>query len=411
MSKLFNLGHQALVQLSSGTGIRAGGWRPRPAAMCSAFGLVTLLALLAPGTLPAQSAAPTGVSAKYLGAPSCASSSCHGGGGEHQNQHLVWSLKDYHSQRPVATLATARSRQIADALHLSEPTTDARCTTCHAPLQAVPAAQRGPGLNAAEGVTCESCHGPAENWLRAHTRHDWSHADRVFAGLRDLSNLYVRANTCVACHQTVELPLLQAGHPELIFELDGQSVAEPRHWQEATHWNRAQTWYVGQAVALRELSWQLGREPQADPHLTARWQALAWLLPKLNGLDPALPGVGPLATDPNPDNFHAAQTAADTAARTAAALNWPSTLAPAMLARLAGTAADFAPPAPGELPARQAERLVLALDRLLLAQSPPAPPAASNKLNDLFKAAQSVPDFEPAGFAATLSQFAAVVKP
>ena len=375
------------------------------------LGLVTLLALLAPRTLPAQSAAPTGVSAKYLGAPSCASSSCHGGGGEHQNQHLVWSLKDYHSQRPVATLATARSRQIADALHLSDPTSDARCTTCHAPLQAVPAGLRGPGFNAAEGVTCESCHGPAENWLRAHTRHDWSHADRVFAGLRDLSNLYVRANTCVACHQTVELPLLSAGHPELTFELDGQSAAEPRHWQEATNWNRAQTWYVGQAVALRELSWQLGREPQSDPHLIARWQALAWLLQKLNGLDPALPGVGTLASAATPDNFRTAQRAADTAALTAATLNWPATLAPAMLARLAGTTADFATPVTGELPARQAERLVLALDRLLLAQSPPAPPSASDKLNELFKAAQSIPDFEPAGFGVTLGQFAGILQP
>jgi len=84
-----------------------------------------------------------------------------------------------------------------------------------------------------EGVSCENCHGPAENWLRAHTRSDWTHADRTFAGMRDLKNLYVRANNCVACHQTVELPLLKAGHPELIFELDGQSVSEPKHWRKA----------------------------------------------------------------------------------------------------------------------------------------------------------------------------------
>ncbi len=62
--------------------------------------------------------------AKFLGANSCASSSCHGGGGANQNQFLVWSLKDFHSQRPVATLATARSKQIADALGIKNATAE-----------------------------------------------------------------------------------------------------------------------------------------------------------------------------------------------------------------------------------------------------------------------------------------------
>jgi len=357
--------------------------------------------------------AQTPATAHYLGAPSCASSSCHGGGGANQNQYLVWSQRDFHSQRPVATLATARSRQIAAALAIDDPTTEARCTTCHAPLAAVPADRRGPGFNVAEGVSCESCHGPAENWLIPHTRKDWTTADRVFAGMRNLQNLYVRANTCVACHQTLALPLLKAGHPELIFELDGQCVAEPKHWTEKPGWNRAQTWYVGQAVALRELSWQLTRETTPDDHLLARWRALVWLLQKLNGVAPTLPGVGTLVTSPSPDSFQAAQAAADSAARQAASATWSPDLSAALLTRLAATSGDFTAASaatPGELPARQAERLVLALDRLLLAQTPAAPAAASQTLNDLFKQAQSIPDFNPATFATTLTQFSSELK-
>jgi hypothetical protein len=382
----------------------SGGPRaPRFFILHYSFCILWLLALT-------SARAQTPAAPHYLGAPSCASSSCHGGGGANQNQYLVWSQRDFHSQRPVATLTTARSRQIAAALAIADPTADARCTTCHAPLTAVPADRRGPGFSVAEGVSCESCHGPAENWLIPHTRHDWTAADRVFAGMRDLQNLYVRANTCVACHQTVAQPLLQAGHPELIFELDGQCVAEPKHWVEKPGWNRAQTWYVGQAVALREMSWQLTRETTPDDHLLARWRALVWLLQKLNGIAPTLPGVGTLATSPSPDNFQAAQAAADTAARQAAAQStWSPDLAAALLTRLAVTTGDFSTTT-GELPARQAERLVLALDRLLLAQTPSAPAAASQTLNDLFQQAQSIPDFNPATFATTLTQFASELK-
>jgi hypothetical protein len=70
----------------------------------------------------------------------------------------------------VATLATARSKQIAEALQIKDPAADARCTACHAPLHEVPENLRGDDFKISEGVSCESCHGPAENWIRAHTR-------------------------------------------------------------------------------------------------------------------------------------------------------------------------------------------------------------------------------------------------
>jgi hypothetical protein len=190
--------------------------------------------------------------AKFLGANSCASSGCHGGGGAKQSQFLTWSLKDFHSQRPPATLTTARSKQIAAALEIKDPTADARCTTCHAPLHDVAENLRGENFKVSEGVSCESCHGPAENWLRSHTRHDYTRADRTAAGMRDLQNLYVRANTCVACHQVVSQPLLKAGHPALIFELDGQSVAEPNHWSVEKNGNVARR--TGGRVAGDELA-------------------------------------------------------------------------------------------------------------------------------------------------------------
>ena len=345
--------------------------------------------------------------ATFLGATACASSGCHGGGGVKQSQFLTWSLKDFHSQRPPATLTAARSKQIAEALEIKDPTTDARCTSCHAPLHEVTDQVRGGNFKITEGVSCESCHGPAENWLRAHTRKDYTSADRTAAGMRDLQNLYVRANTCVACHQVVAQPLLKAGHPELIFELDGQSVAEPKHWSAEKNGNSAQAWIIGQAVALREMSWQLAHEPLPDEKLKDRWLALYWLL------DTARNGVGLIKSDLVPaaaatlENTPLIQRQSDADAKYYSGLVWSGELTGKALTALAGSAVSFRDVTVSQpLQARRAERLVLALDRLAAAQNSHAGDA---ELNQLFKLAQSVPDFEPKEFADALDKFAAAV--
>jgi len=349
--------------------------------------------------------------AKYLGAVSCASSGCHGGGGQHQNQFLVWSLRDFHSQRPFATLTTARSKQIADALRIKDPAIDNRCTSCHAPLHDVPSALRDSGFRVGEAVSCESCHGPAEHWLRSHTRPDYTHADRVAAGMRDLKNLYVRANACIACHQTVAQPILKAGHPELIFELDGQCVSQPKHWREKTNWHGAQAWLVGQAAALREMCWELSEgttgtsRPASDEKLIARADALLWLLQKLDTASQGVPKLSPARVEGlnKKPSYSELQAAADKLARSAADISWSTEMTSSILVTLARAAPDFRKELPALQQALRAERLVLALDRLL-ASSPR--PTAEAELDELFKLTQSVPDFDPARFGGALEKLA-----
>jgi hypothetical protein len=82
------------------------------------------------------------------------------------------------------------------------------------------------------------------------------------------------------------------------------------------------------------------------------------------------------------------------------------------LKRLANLAADFSDEKiPQSLQARRAERLVLALDRLVAA----LPEYKNNEptqssLNELFKLAQSVPDFDPKHFAAALETFSKAIR-
>lgn len=355
-----------------------------------------LLALLSAAPLPAAEAP-----ARFTGLPGCATSLCHGGAGELRHQTTIWQKQDIHS-RTFNTLVNARSAQIAAALKIPDATTSSRCTTCHAPFHDVPkSAFLAEITKPTEGVSCESCHGPAEKWIRSHTRPDFSHRDRVLAGLRDLKHLYVRANSCVACHQTVEPALLAAGHPELLFELDGQAVSQPKHWREKGDWHGPKAWLVGQAVALREMSAQLTKEKTPGEKLTEPWAAALWLLQKLDGLDSALPALKPAA------NATQAHSAADTHARRAAEMEWSHDLTRQALQRLTKTHTEFTDTKiPRLQQARRAERLVLALDRLTAPLDKAALAKLEPDLKELFALAQSLPDFAPDKFAKSLESFA-----
>jgi len=216
---------------------------------------------------------------QFVGVAGCKSSSCHGGAGEKHNQYLTWVQKDFHA-RSYAILTDARSARIAETLAIPAAQESSRCTVCHSPFHSVAGARLMPTARPDEGVSCESCHSAGEPWLRGHTRKDWTYAMRVTAGMRDLRSFYVRGNTCVACHQNLDPDIIKAGHPELTFELDGQSVAEPKHWRDDDPSSGLRAWFVGQAVALREMSWDLSKSETPDAEAVARWKGLAWLLAK-----------------------------------------------------------------------------------------------------------------------------------
>jgi len=337
---------------------------------------------------------------RFVGTPSCASSSCHGGAGPRRDQVGLWESRDVH-RRASSTLNVARSDQIGLALGmtnaLGQPSQaqNPRCTACHAPNATVPANLRLAELDRAEGVACETCHAPAEPWLRSHTRpgpprDEFTYADKVAAGMRDLRDLRVRANVCVACHENVERALLEAGHPELVFELDGQTRQEPRHWVEKPGHHGAKAWLVGQAVAWREVAWLSTQPGEKTDRLGEREAGLAWLVNR------AAKSLG------------ITETAPDAIARVAAGRNWSDADTRSLLQTFAGSAAEFrAGSVPASVQARRADRVVLGLDRLLAATSEATGKLVETEVNALFKLAQSRPDFAPARFGEALEALAA----
>jgi Cytochrome c554 and c-prime len=149
-----------------------------------------------------------------------------------------------------------------------------KCLACHA--LDVPAEARAKTFDLSEGVSCESCHGPASAWLGPHTTRNWTHEQSVAAGMYDTRSLTRRTEKCLNCHlgtqeKFVDHEMIAAGHPDLYFELDSFSAVMPRHWKtpresapgvpaENDAWEGVREWSTGQAVQLRasmeRLAWR-----------------------------------------------------------------------------------------------------------------------------------------------------------
>jgi hypothetical protein len=180
---------------------------------------------------------------RFLGAGSCSSAGCHAaaiaGHEPWQSAATVWAFRDPHA-RAHEVLSGPLAEQIVAVLAsrhsdvLRVPAREHRsCIGCHA---------TGQGVALAEGVSCESCHGPAERWVVAHTLPGWNTSGNN-RGLVDLADPFVCASTCGQCHvggtptvdglpREVSHDIVAAGHPRLAFDLRSWKRAEPPHWRD-----------------------------------------------------------------------------------------------------------------------------------------------------------------------------------
>jgi hypothetical protein len=221
---------------------------------------------------------------KYIGPGSCAATSCHGsvkpiaGSRILQDEYSTWIIQDKHS-RAYQALTGDVGERMARILKLGAKAEEApKCLACHALNPALE--QRGRAFEISEGVSCESCHGPASGWLGPHTTRSWAHEKSVALGMYDTRNVIHRTEKCLECHlgtknKFVDHEMIAAGHPDLYFELDAFSAVMPRHWKspresepgktvEDAAWVGVREWSTGQAVQLRaameRLAWRARNE-------------------------------------------------------------------------------------------------------------------------------------------------------
>lgn len=203
----------------------------------------------------------------HLGVASCAASMCHGsiisrkGSNVVQNEYIIWSREDAHSQA-YKTLLSAESKKIANKLGLDSATTAGVCLDCHS--DNVAEKYQSKKFQISDGVGCESCHGGAEHYLSSHTDSKQSHEANISDGLYPTDKPQQRAKLCLSCHlgnkdKQATHDIMGAGHPRLAFELDTFGILQPLHYVVDADYKRKKwagdsytTWIYGQLEANRE---------------------------------------------------------------------------------------------------------------------------------------------------------------
>jgi YVTN family beta-propeller protein len=126
---------------------------------------------------------------KYVGALACGT--CHGARSG-SRAFATWRLSRHAAA--YATLGTPRAREVARGMGVTgNPQQADRCLGCHATGGGEPPGRALEGFDAAQGVQCESCHGPGSEYMPQAVMLDPVAA--ADAGLRAVDRA-----TCSRCH-------------------------------------------------------------------------------------------------------------------------------------------------------------------------------------------------------------------
>lgn len=170
---------------------------------------------------------------KVLGSESCAK--CHAA------ETQVWKSTPHH--RTFLLLhRNAEAQAIADRLGVAAFKQDSACTQCHYTMQST-----DNGLEAVAGISCESCHGAARDWIDKHhdygglgvtrsqetTQHRFKRlSESINHGMRNPINVYLLAQSCYRCHTVPDERLVNVGGHKagsLDFEIVSWSQGSLRH--------------------------------------------------------------------------------------------------------------------------------------------------------------------------------------
>lgn len=159
----------------------------------------------------------------------------------HLQEVNTWQQTPHHQTFDTLSRDPA-ARAICEKLGLRSVKRSDQCIRCHFTVQ-----QSGDRTRPVSGVSCESCHGAARDWLEIHsdfggpqvTAADESpeHARQrrqqaAEQGMRNTSNLYAIASSCLGCHTVPQENLVnRGGHVagSADFELVAWSQGSIRH--------------------------------------------------------------------------------------------------------------------------------------------------------------------------------------
>jgi hypothetical protein len=214
----------------------------------------------------AQPTLPQLASDMHLGNVTCGNSNCHAAtqawanSAVLQNEYTFFMANDPHA-KSYKTLEGKKAKDIAAKLKIADASKASLCLDCHA--NNVPESKRAKTFNLADGVSCESCHGPSSNWLGKHVSLANFHSENIAAGMYPTEDPMARAELCASCHigngsKFVNHELYGAGHPRTPFELNAYSqshahfITNEKYARRKFVMQESQAWALGQVVTLRK---------------------------------------------------------------------------------------------------------------------------------------------------------------
>lgn len=161
--------------------------------------------------------------AKIVGSESC--QECH------KAAATVWE-KTHHHSTYVNLPQNAKAIAIAGKLGIQaiDLTTSEKCSQCHFTVQ-----KSSDKPKAISGISCESCHGAAGDWILMHSNtakpKEARFAQSAAKGMNRPGDYYSLFKNCMECHTAPDEDLVnKGGHPAgSNFELVAWSQGEMRH--------------------------------------------------------------------------------------------------------------------------------------------------------------------------------------
>jgi hypothetical protein len=186
----------------------------------------------------------------------------------------IWLEQDKHASA-YKVLEEPRSQRIGQLLGKDVLAAATGCIQCHTSnvvneLWSPACFRNGENEFVKEGVSCQTCHGPAELWESEHFKPTWrtkSPAEKAEFGFNTMEDPVQRATMCTSCHigssergRVITHEMYAAGHPMLSgFDMEAFADKMPRHWRyshekpggKPFNFERTRAVLIGSIVAMR----------------------------------------------------------------------------------------------------------------------------------------------------------------
>ncbi len=152
------------------------------------LGVSLILLLLLPIFLPIDVHARAPRRHNYVGVEMC--EICHKKK-ELGDQYVVWTNTSH--SKAFYTLGTPEAKKVADRMGIEDPQQNSKCLRCHATCYGITDKTLAEDLRVEDGVQCESCHGPGEEYMYLEVMEDLKDA-------KSMGLVMPTEETCRKCH-------------------------------------------------------------------------------------------------------------------------------------------------------------------------------------------------------------------